>query len=287
MALLLVLLLAAGLSGAAWWVGVGPGAYTTTPSVLGLTRGQAESKLSAAGLTVRYAPAKYSETVPAGHVMTSNPRPNGQVRNGAAVTLTLSRGKERYAVPGLGGLTRDQAKQALTAGHLSLGEVTARYDAGTPAGQVIAQQPDPQASVKAGTAVSIVLSQGPPPVNVPDVTGQDLGKAEKQLSDVGLRSSVAGEEFSDTVNKGQVLRQDPASGTALQGSTVALVVSKGPDLVEVPNVIGDRTDKATVQLVAAGFKVTIVRAPFGPGKVYDQSPTGKVKRGSTITLYVV
>ncbi|MGN6087661.1 MAG: PASTA domain-containing protein, partial [Actinomycetales bacterium] len=93
--------------------------------------------------------------------------------------------------------------------------------------------------------------------------------------------------FSDTVDKDAVISQAPTGGTLTKGSTVTLTVSKGPDLVTVPNLRGKRVEDAQKILQDLGLEANIVRAPFGPGRVFDQSKSGQVKRGSTVTLYVV
>jgi serine/threonine-protein kinase len=287
-ALVLVLLVAAVLSVGAWWVGAGPGAYTTAPAVIGLTSAQADAKLAKAGLHANYADPRFSETVGKGLVLSADPKANARIRKNGTVTLILSAGKERYAAPDLSGLSEDAAREAITRAHLTVGDVRHAYDESVPKGKVVSQSPDPKALLKRDTAVSFVVSKGLPPVKVPDVRSLSLADARAALDKVGLKSRVGDQQFSDTVPKDAVISQDPSSGTLLRGSTVTLVVSKGPDMVDVPDVVGKKLDEAKKILAKAGLKVSVVRAPFGPGQVFDQSPGGgKVKRGSTVTLYVV
>jgi serine/threonine-protein kinase len=86
-----------------------------------------------------------------------------------------------------------------------------------------------------------------------------------------------------------VAAQDPADGKAPKGSVIVLTVSKGPQILTVPNVIGMSLDAARAQLAAAGFtRVETVALPVGPSEVRSQSPGGgmQVPRTTTITLYV-
>ena len=92
--------------------------------------------------------------------------------------------------------------------------------------------------------------------------------------------------YDENTDKDHVISQSPAGGQAPRGSTVALVVSKGPPLVDVPDTLGMSIDRATTVLQQAGFKV---RA-FGPGSgtVFTQSPRhGQAPKGSTVTLFYI
>jgi serine/threonine-protein kinase len=93
------------------------------------------------------------------------------------------------------------------------------------------------------------------------------------------------------VPKGDVISQSPDSGRLFRGDTVQLVVSKGPVLVEVPDVRRMSADQATATLTAAGFRVRVLREPVyvGLGLVVKEDPsTGtRAPRGSTVAIYVV
>ena len=119
-ALLLVVLLTAGVGGTAWWMG--SARWTTTPSVLGKDQATAQQILTGAGLKGRVAAdGKFDETVPAGLVLSSNPDPQARVKKGSTVVLVLSKGPERYQVPDVTGKTIDEANSLLAAQNLVLG----------------------------------------------------------------------------------------------------------------------------------------------------------------------
>jgi serine/threonine-protein kinase len=286
--LLLLLLVTAAVGYGAWWLG--SGRYTPMPSVLGMTGAAATSKLQADGLSTKLGNPVFSETVKAGLVVTTDPKPTEQVRKGSTVTLVLSSGPERYAVPDLTGMTPDEASTALAAVHLVVGTQSNGYSETVPAGQVMSQDPPPGQQVKRDTAVRLVVSQGLPPVTVPKVTGMTLDQATTALKNVKLSVKKASEAYNETVPAGSVISQTPAAGASVQrGTTVSVVVSKGPPLVDVPNVVGMKTKQATDALTKAGFKVSVNKYLGG---IFDlvrfQSPDGgtQAPKGSTVTLTV-
>lgn len=110
------------------------------------------------------------------------------------------------------------------------------------------------------------------------------------LTGLGLKVDATKQANSDTVPKGSVVSQNPASGTLFKGDTVTLVVSKGPQMVQVPDVQRMHEGQATKILEAAGFKVKVQRVLGGIfGTVRSQSPaSGSMQpKGSTVTLLVV
>jgi serine/threonine-protein kinase len=124
-ALLLSILLVAGIGLGAWWFGWER--YTTTPGVLGLDQAAASAELEAAGLEAEAGEPAYSENVAPGLVIGSDPEPGGKVLDGGTVTLVLSLGPERYDVPELAGQTEDQAQDALAATNLAFGASSGRW----------------------------------------------------------------------------------------------------------------------------------------------------------------
>jgi hypothetical protein len=135
-----------------------------------------------------------------------------------------------------------------------------------------------------------VVSKGPKPLDVPNLTGRDAEAATRVLMKRGFRVERS-EENSDTVDKGDVISQNPRSGTLFKGDTVELVVSKGPVLVEVPNVRRMGIAAATDALEEAGFEVDVRRMEYYVGLEYvvNQDPLAgdKAPRGSTVVVFVV
>ncbi|GAB3768220.1 serine/threonine-protein kinase [Nocardioides ginsengisegetis] len=304
--LLLLLALVLGVAVGAWWFGWAR--YTSTPAVLDLTRTAAEKKLDAAGLQmelggpdhkrlridgkVQDMVGQFSETVPVGRVADSDPDPGARILDGGTVTVVLSLGPERYKVPSVKGLTEDQAQDAITGKHLDFGESIGRWSDSIPAGTVLGSDPRAGTVLRPGTAVNIFISKGPKPVEVRDWTGRDADKAQAWFEDRGLVVDRGTEEYDDNVAEGHVISQTPASGTLHRGDTVKLVVSKGPELVEVPGgIIASGVDAARAKLEALGFRVDVQNSDhyLGLGYVYEMDPHSgdMVPRGSTITLFQI
>ncbi|KQV73428.1 protein kinase [Nocardioides sp. Root122] len=287
--LLLALLLVAGVGVGAYWFGWAR--YTTTPAVLGLDESAAGALLERAGLDAEAGDPAYSENVAAGLVIATDPEPGGKVLDGGTVTLTLSLGPERYDVPPLEGQTEDQAQDALAATNLVFGKSVGRWSETVPEGQVIRTSPKAGTTVKPGAAVDLVLSKGRKPITVKDWTGKSFDAAKAALEKRQLEVSVTGEEYSDTVPEGDVISQDPTTGTLFRGDTVSFVVSQGPELVEVPRVRAMGAEAATELLQGLGFEVRTEEADnyLGLGFVFSSDPDQgeQVPKGSTITLFLI
>ena len=262
--------------------------YTDAPSVLDLTLAQATHTLDGDGLHVRQGDAEYSETVPKGQVVSQQPGPHGRVRKGGTVTVHLSRGPDRRVVPRVTGKSVADASAALVDVGLEVAAARkSEYSQSVAKGLVIRTDPAVGERLKPGTEVTLVVSKGKEPVDVPNVTGQKQDRATKTLHDLGFVVAVQ-QVFSDNVPIGVVVDQTPSAGTADKGSTVTLSVSKGPDIVQVPDVRGMNHDEAKRVLEGDGFVVKeVVYLPGGPGDVLttDPKPGKKVKRGSTVTVY--
>jgi serine/threonine-protein kinase len=110
------------------------------------------------------------------------------------------------------------------------------------------------------------------------------------LEQRGLKVDVS-QQYSDSVSQGLVISQAPKGGTLFKGDTVNLVVSLGPELVEVPDVTAHGVDEATQTLQAAGFDVDVEQAPgyLGLGYVFSMDPGAgtELPKGSTVTIYLV
>lgn len=288
-ALLLVPLLIIG-AATAWAFTSGPFGSTTVPKVAGLPQGSAVSVLDRSELKSRVRTV-FSESVPQGRVIGSDPAQGAQPKKNSTVLLTVSKGPERYNAPKLVGSTEAAARSAVTKAGLAVGTVRRAYDEKVANGSVISSTPAPGTPLKKGTKVDFVVSQGKQPIPVPDLSGKPRVHAESSLADQGLTATFGAEEFSDSVPQGSVIRTSPAPGTTVhKGDSVQLVVSKGPEMVTVPNVVDQKSGNAKRTLEAAGFVVKLDRF-FGGlfDTVRDQSlrPGTSVRKGSTITLSIV
>ncbi|MCY7400591.1 MAG: PASTA domain-containing protein [Nocardioides sp.] len=289
LALLLALVLVAGVGVGAWWFGWAR--YTTTPGVLGLDESSASAELETAGLDPQLGDPTFSENVAAGLVIATDPDPGGKVLDGGEVTLVLSLGPERYDLPDLAGMTEDQAQDALAGTNLDFGESAGRWSETVPEGQVVRSSPRVGTVLRPGATVDLVLSRGRKPLEIKDWTGKSFDSAQEALERRRLEVSVASEEFSDSVPEGSVISQDPTTGTLFRGDTVSFVVSLGPELVEVPQTRAMGVEAATELLEGLGFVVVTEEAAgyLGLGYVFDSDPSSgdDIAKGSTVTLFLI
>jgi len=270
-----------------WYTETGPGADRSVPVLAGTQLTDAESALTAADLTIRTT-EQFDATVPAGHVISSSIAPGEVVKKGTAVSVVVSKGEQLFPVPEVTGLSLEDATAAVEAANLALVEDDPQYSETIPQGEVISQSAD-QESLPAGGEVHVVLSQGRQPISIPDVAGNGESGARSTLRDAGFEVTTSS-AHSASVPAGSVISQSPASGSGYRGDTVSLVISLGPEMVQVPDVFQQPEAEARAQLEAAGFAVAVEyqqgSAVFG--LVYEQSAAAgtELAKGSTVTLTV-
>jgi serine/threonine-protein kinase len=190
-------------------------------------------------------------------------------------------------VPSVEGDLLADARRAIGGAGLEVDHVKRRFHDDVPLGHVIAVRPD-RARLPQGTAVTLVVSEGPRPVPVPDVRGMAEGKAVQALSARGFEVVIE-RAFSNKVSRGDAVATDPAAGAEVQpGETVVLVVSLGPEYFACPNFVGMSVDEARVVAERHGLELTALEVPGGSGSnVVSQLPVGgtRVRSGSTVTVY--
>ncbi len=268
----------------------GPLQRVTVPDVLGRTPTEAAAILATANLSLETSASDYSEDYAEGQIISTDPVPASSTRTGSTIEAVVSKGPERYDVPKLKKLTVKEADVALGAANLELGVQTEAYDDSVKAGDIVSSEPPAGTSVKPATAVAVVVSLGPEPVEMPNLVGTDGAAAVATLEDLGLKVDRSN-KTSESVAKDLVISTDPGAGTTtFRGEKVEVVVSKGPPLVAVPNVVGKSESSARSELEQAGFQVS-VNKPLGfvVFGVNSQNPRGgtKAPKGSTVTITVV
>ncbi len=286
--LVIVAVLASAVS--AWWLAAGPGRTIPVPDVAGLSVPDATALLAEQGLTLEVSGEAFSETAPVGTVAFTDPAAGGSVRVDGIVAAAISLGPERYEVPDVQGQDPTQAAADITATKLTVGSTREEYDDRAPVGTVAATSPKIGSVVKPGTSVDIIVSKGPEPVPVPDVEGRRLVQAKATLAEAGLKADIT-QKFSERVKDGFVISVRPAAGTIVDsGSRVALIVSKGPPPVTVPNLVDVPRDRAIATLRGLGLRPKVVEGDFSPlNRVISQTPSAgsSVPKGSTVTIRII
>ncbi len=286
LAVVLALAVLAALAG--WYLGVAR--YTSTPGVINLSQAAARVKLDKAGLSMTVKDKAWSETVTKGHVISTDPAPGERVREDGTVGAVLSLGPERHKVPDVRRQSLDDAQQALLDAKLEYGERVDRFHERVAEGKVIGTDPKIGTPLRRNRAVDVIVSKGPRPIKIPDHTGKPADRATRALEDLGFEVEAT-EVNSDDVREGRIVSQSPDSGTGQKGDTISLVVSKGPEMVEVPEVVRMGLGAATERLEKAGFKVKVRQASLYIGVQYvvstDPAGGSKAPKGSTVVVSVV
>ncbi len=281
----IILAIAAGITG--WYIGVGR--YTTTPDLSGLTYNQAIERAEDAGLSVDKVAEQYSETVPAGRILSTDPAVGDRIPDGGTVEVVVSKGEERYEIPPVLGHTLDEATQMLRARHLEVGEVTYKHNGEYEKDTVSDTSIRPGTEIQAGTAIDLEISKGPVPVQIFDFTGKWVGEAKRGLTDLGFEVEVV-REHSEDIAPNRVMSQDPSEGIGHKGDTITLTVSDGGSAELVPNVFGWDIKDAKQAMKDAGFKTEVVKSDnyAGLDKVIGQDPPADsaLPWGSTVTLTI-
>ncbi len=262
LAIVVVAVVAVAVAGAAWWSG--RTVSNDVPDLALVAQGEALNMISEFGWNVLVVPES-DDGIAAGLVIRTDPPSGTTLDEGDDLTLVVSSGPAPRVLPEIVGLTVDQA----TADLLQLGlvlEVGDRsFSDDVPVDEIVSWSVTDQPAVRAGdtvlpgTPIVVVVSAGPAPRVVPETVGLAAADATAALQAVDLVVD-ASEEFSADVPVGAVVAQNPDAGTELPpGSTVSIVVSKGPDFVAVPPLAGLDVQAATDALAAAGLGIGQVK----------------------------
>src|SRR6202795_1030356 len=200
----------------------------TVPNVEGLPQDAATTAITAVKLTGGTVTQQSSNTVTTSRVISQDPPSGNSVAQGSPVNLVISSGPQMVIVPNVEGLTQDAATTAITAAKLMGGTITQQTSNTVTTGKVISQDPASGSSVAPGSPVNLVISSGPQMVTVPNVEGLTQDAAATAIRAAKLTVGTITQQTSNTVVIGNVISQDPASGSSVaQGSPVNLVISSG------------------------------------------------------------
>lgn len=298
----IVVLLAAVAGGLGWYFGSGPGSMVAVADVSGMTFDEASARLQEDSL-VAVEQGENSLEVASGQVIRTNPGSGTPVDRESEVTVFVSLGPAEATFESFAGMSEADARATLAAQNVAAGDSDLYYT-DSPASTVVYVAIHPATggddidcgggcTVHQGDTATLGVSLGP----LPDVVGLPVDQATKTLSDAGITVTGTSEQYSTEVDKGDVISiadREPA-GWWRVGDTTTLVVSKGPELVEIPkNVIGKTIREGMKQLEGLGFDVDPGIDEFGflglPNwdiyHVRSTSPAAgsSAEKGATVTL---
>lgn len=273
----------------AWYFAAGPGARVLIPNLIGKTSQVATSTLTAKQLRVTNL-YEHSVSVPKGVVIRTSPVAGKSVKIKSTVRVVVSDGPGMKVIPGVEGLPSTTAQSQLEdAGFKVDPSIDSAYTNETPANAVIRIYSNDQ-RVKAGdrivegSTIKLLVSLGA----VPDFSGKTLDAVQDQLRSLNLVAGDITKQFSDTVPNGTVISSSTPKAVTRTGGKVNLVVSKGQDLVTVPDTSSMNVADAMKAINDAGLTaetaVPDVVQPMAQVQSTDPGAGTQIKRGSKVTV---
>lgn len=207
-----------------------------------------------------------------------------------AAAMAFGNNGETATVPDVTNKPIAEARAEIQSAGFKVGTETEVYNSDIPTGSVVSTNPAAGEQAKKGSTININVSKGTEQVTVPDLKGKTADEAQKALAAAGLNSQQGDTVFSDDIEEGKVASQDTAPGaTAYKGDTIVFHLSKGPEKISIPNVVGMTQSQAVSRLENAGFSVSVetkTSSSTEKGSVISQSQTGSATKGTTITITV-
>lgn len=195
-------------------------------------------------------------------------------------------------VPSVERKTLTEAKGILRERGLKLAVSGEEFHENLEAGLIISQEPKPNQKIAKDKAVKVVVSKGKESVELPDVVGMTAEQATYALAKAGFEIGELKRDFSDTIPENIVMGQEPEAGKKVtKGTVVNLLISKGQEIVQVPDVIGKTEQEATNILTQTGLQMSKSEEYSNEvemGRVIRQSPQPgtEVERETRVNLVI-
>ncbi len=281
------------------------GSQRYVPNVSGMSYEQAEDLLKQKDLGLVIKGMNYSDSIEKNKILSQDPGDGAITEAEEIISVIMSGGREEVMMPDLTGMMREEAEKLITGQNLVLAEdgIQTTYSDVVQKGRVISQSIDAEERIAVETEISLTVSLGSLSeetalLDVPDLTGLTkegaLKKLEKLKKDSGFTYSI-GEvknKFSNHVAKGKIIRQTPEAGTQVRtNEPVSLVISKGPEMVQVPELVYISGEEARKKLEKAGLAVEVSSAysdQVSAGLVISQDVESgtKMAKGSRVTITI-
>ncbi|MBU1670739.1 MAG: Stk1 family PASTA domain-containing Ser/Thr kinase [Actinobacteria bacterium] len=196
------------------------------------------------------------------------------------------------SVPDVVGKKQDEARRLLEEQGLTMKVASEVVDTTRAKDVIVSQDPASGAKAEKGTVVEVVVSKGPEMVAVPNLLGLSQSEAQAACEAQGLKLDQVSQSFTAQVEKGKVMAQSPDASTQVpKGSAVNITLSKGAEMVLVPDVMGQAKDAAVQAITQAGLTPEVreeTSSTATADTVTAQDPTSgaNVPKGSTVTITV-
>lgn len=281
------------------------GSQRYVPNVSGMSYEEAEQLLKQKNLNLMISGMNYSERIAKNKILSQNPGDGAVAEAEETIQVIMSGGQEEVMMPDLAGMTQEEARQLITRQNLVIREedVNGEYSDVVEKGRVIAQSVPAEERIAVQTEITLSVSLGSlneetALLQVPDLTGMTKEKAIRQLGKLKEQAGftyVLGEvknKYSVDVEKGRIISQKPTAGeTVRTNEPIRIVISKGPEMVQIPDLIYMTQEQAVKKLQKAGLQAEITTAyseQAAAGLVLHQSVQAgtKAAKGGSVTITV-
>lgn len=257
----LIVLVGIGALSFAGWLLLRTKSYEV-PDLTGVDEAVALNEISGNGWEIQTERERSDEVPDIDHVVRTIPAAGEKLDEGETFVMYVSDGPELRTLPEFAGTPLDEAVATIEELALVAAEQPAEYSETVAAGSVIRWQVQGDASLVAGaqvlpeTVIELVPSLGPEPRPAPDLTNMTAAEATAALDALQLVYAPAEDVFSATIEAGRVAAQNPPPATPVErGGAVSVQISKGPELVAIPDMTGMSYPDAQAALTNAGFVV--------------------------------
>ncbi|MFH9891660.1 Stk1 family PASTA domain-containing Ser/Thr kinase [Streptomyces luteogriseus] len=266
------------------------------PSFIGESKKSAQQLAKNSDLELTFS-SKPCEDQSKGKVCSQDPKAGVEVNKGDTISLVVSTGAPKVAVPSVTGLSLDEAKEKLEGDRYQFDVQTETRESPEDPGTVLEQDPSTGEEVEKGSTITLTIAKEAEKSTVPDVLGQSCDAAKQQMQASDLVGNCTEVETDDDNQVGKVIQTTPQAGTSVDpNSSVNIQIGKKKQQqkVKVPQVVGQTVGQAKQILAQAGF----TNIQFAGGS--DQSDNALVagqnpgpnqevddQAGTTITLQTV
>lgn len=281
------------------------GSQRYVPNVSGMSYEEAEVLLKEKNLGLIISGMNYSESIAKNKILSQTPRDGAVAEAEETIQVIMSGGQEEVMMPDLAGMTEEEAAQLIAGQNLILKQdgIQEEYSDVVEKGRVIEQNIPAEERIAVQTEITLSVSLGSLSeetalLEVPDLTGLTKDKAMKQLAKLKKQSGftyLIGEvknKYSTKAEKGRIISQSPKAGeTVRTNEPIRLVISKGPEMVQIPELVYLTQEQAVKKLEKAGLTAEIATEyseQAAKGLVIRQSVENgsKAAKGSTVKITV-
>ncbi|GAB2831996.1 Stk1 family PASTA domain-containing Ser/Thr kinase [Streptomyces chlorus] len=262
------------------------------PNFIGITKEAAERQATNADLVLEFT-SKPCENQTKGNICDQDPKPGTDVKKKSTVSLVVSTGAPKVAVPSVIGLSLEDATTKLEGDDYEFTVKTETREVSEDPGTVLDQDPTSGKEVEKGTTITLTVAKAVAKSTVPNVLGRTCEEAKAQMTDNDLVGNCTEQEVDDPNQVGKVISTTPPANQPVdKNSQVQIVVGKAKanEKVAVPDVNNQTLKDAQKMLGDVGLAVGEIKGSQDPNARVigaDPGPGNQVDKGTAVILFTV